>query len=111
MRKIALIALLVAVALGMSCGISFAAENWSKYESGRNNIRLDGYHGQPGYIAFYDGDGNLAGYLFASRDPNTGLVQLIFVSPDAFSTGGLGTQSLEDVSYGNVIDMGTTQVH
>lgn len=110
MRKVPMIALLVVVASVMSCGISYAAEDWSKYESGRDNIRLDGYHGQPGYIAFYDGAGNLAGYLFVSRDPTSGLCQLLFVSPDAFSTGELGTQSLEDVSYSNVITT-TTQSH
>lgn len=52
-------------------GVSFAAD-WSQYESGRNNIRLDGYQGQPGYIAFTDGSGNTLGYVFMST--GSGLV-------------------------------------
>lgn len=47
--------------------IGYAAD-WSKYESGRNNIRLEGYQGQPGYIAFYDSDGSVAGYLWWSKN-------------------------------------------
>ena len=45
------------------CGISYGA-NWAKYESGTNNIRLDGYQGQPGYIAFTDGNGTVLGYIW-----------------------------------------------
>lgn len=108
MRKIVLTFLCIAVAILALAPQVLAAEDWSQYESGRNNIRLDGYHGQPGYISFTDGDGNIAGYLYASRDPTTGLVQLLFVTPGAFSTGGLGSQSLEDATYTGVITT-TTQ--
>jgi hypothetical protein len=45
-----------------------AAEDWSQYESGRDNIRLDGYHSQPGYISFADGNGVVRGYLFADSN-------------------------------------------
>lgn len=40
------------------------AADWSVYESGRNNIRLDGYDSQPGYIAFTGGDNVIRAYLF-----------------------------------------------
>ena len=76
MRKI-LIALLV-----LSCtlpGFVFAAD-WSQYESGRDNIRLDGYQGQPGYIKFTDGDGATVGYVWLDR--NRGLV---WASPEAIT--------------------------
>ena len=63
MRKNLILVLLIVVTLGMSCGISYAAD-WSKYESGRDNIRLHGYQGQPGYIEFQDGSGNITGYLW-----------------------------------------------
>ena len=109
MRKIVLIAFLItAIAILALASQCYAAEDWSQYESGRNNIRLDGYAGQPGYIAFTDGDGNIAGYLYASRDPTTGLVQLLFLTPGAFSSGGLGSQSLEDATYTDVVTT-TTQ--
>lgn len=52
----------------VSLGLSEAAVNWGKYESGRNNIRLDGYKSQPGYIAFTDGDGTVIGYQFVSAN-------------------------------------------
>ena len=45
--------------------VCYAATDWGAFVSGRNNIRLDGYDGQPGYIEFMDGDGNSAGFLFA----------------------------------------------
>ena len=44
------------------------AVDWSQYESGRDNIRLDGYQGQPGYIAFTDGNGTVLGYLWMDVD-------------------------------------------
>ena len=47
---------------------SVFATDWSQYESGRNNIRLDGYDGQPGYIAFTDGNGTTYGYLYCSSN-------------------------------------------
>jgi len=56
------------------------AEDWSKYESGRNNIRLDGYDGQAGYVAFTDGDGTVTGYLWAST---SGSGHLLWVTAGA----------------------------
>lgn len=48
------------------------AVDWSAYESGRNNIRLQGYQSMPGYIAFGDGTGTVLGYVWMS--PTKGLV-------------------------------------
>ena len=48
----------------------FAATDWDEFESGRNNIRLQGYQGQPGYIEFQDGDGNVLGYLYWNETAN-----------------------------------------
>lgn len=107
-NKLFIIASFLAIAILALASQAFAAEDWSQYESGRDNIRLDGYHGQPGYIAFTDGDGNIAGYLYMSRDPTSGVIQLIILSPGAFSTGKLGTQSLEDSDYLNIVTT-TTQ--
>jgi len=60
MKKIIVLTLLM-----MMMGVSvFAASDWDEYESGRNNIRLEGYQGQPGYICFEDGDGNVLGYIY-----------------------------------------------
>ena len=60
MKKIIIFALLFVMA-----GISVVlAADWSQYESGRDNIRLDGYQGQPGYIALTDGSGTVLGYLW-----------------------------------------------
>ena len=42
------------------------AVDWSRFASGRNNIRLDGYQDQPSYISFSDGNGLVEGYLFPS---------------------------------------------
>jgi hypothetical protein len=60
MKKIIVLALL----LGMVAVSSVFATDWSQYESGRDNIRLDGYQGQPGYIAFTDGNGIVRGYVY-----------------------------------------------
>jgi hypothetical protein len=65
MKKNIFIALLLAVAILALATRSFSAD-WSQYESGRDNIRLDGYQSQPGYVAFTDGAGTTKGYLFAS---------------------------------------------
>jgi len=65
-RKFVISILLIA-AFGVFLWIcsSSTAEDWSQYVSGRNNIRLDGYDGQVGYIAFTDGAGTVQGYLWA----------------------------------------------
>lgn len=83
MRKIFVFTLLLM--LVSSC--AYAAD-WSKYESGRDNIRLDGYQGQPGYIEFTDGDGNTAGYMWISDTRG-----LVWSSPDAID---LTTTKLTD---------------
>ena len=67
MKKMIILVLLVFVVAVVSI---FAAEDWSQYESGRDNIRLDGYNSQPGYIAFADGAGTVRGYMFTSTDYN-----------------------------------------
>lgn len=68
--------------------VSFAAENWSNYESGRNNIRLEGYSGQPGYIGFEDGSGNVTGYMFMHSTYG-----LVFISASGWDPT---TQQLDD---------------
>ncbi len=92
MKKNIVIALLVAVAILALATRSFSAD-WSQYESGRDNIRLDGYQGQPGYIAFTDGNGTLRGYLYASANH-----KLIWVSTGDIDLKSekLGSQSGSD---------------
>lgn len=82
MRKIIVLTLLLVLAVP---AVTFAATNWTKYESGTNNVRLDGYQGQPGYIAFGDGNGTIKGYLYYSSDAD----ELVWVTPDGLdmSTG------------------------
>ena len=77
MKKIAIFTLLL-LAISFS---GYATTDWNEFESGRNNIRLDGYQGQPGYISFTDGDGKVLGYLFASPRDSDGVVTLYFLSP------------------------------
>lgn len=48
----------------------FAATDWDEFESGRNNIRLEGYQGQPGYVEYQDGDGNVLGYVYWNETAN-----------------------------------------
>lgn len=97
MRKIVIFTLLLLV-ISFS---GYAAENWKNYESGRNNIRLEGYKGQPGYIAFEDGNGTTLGYLFMSD------AHLVFVSASAWdtSTTKLGSSSL----YGQWLNGSATE--
>lgn len=69
----------------------FAATDWSDFESGRNNVRLDGYDGQPGYIAFTDGSGTVTGYLWMGLDSSTEVLR--YCSADAID---LTTTKLSD---------------
>lgn len=85
MGKIIVFALLLAMVL---LPASVYAADWSEYESGRNNIRLDGYKSMPGYIVFYDGDGNIQGYIWMSPDRG-----LLWCSPGAID---LTTTKLSD---------------
>jgi len=57
--------IVVLLLIGTFCfaGLAYGAD-WSKYESGTNNVRVDGYQGQPGYIAFTDGNGTVLGYIW-----------------------------------------------
>lgn len=71
------------------------AADWSDYESGRNNINLQGYQGQTGYIRFEDGNGNTTGYFWIGAD---GLPR--YCSKDAID---LTTTKLTD-AIGVIID-------
>ena len=68
------------------------AADWSKYDTGFDNVRVDGYGGQPGYIAFTNGSGTIVGYLYMSTDN-----KLYFVTDGAItlSTTQLGSQGGE----------------
>ena len=66
MKKLIFSLFFAALLLISFSGVSHAAMDWSRFESGRDNIRLDGYKSQPGYISFTDGDGNVVGYVFVS---------------------------------------------
>ena len=80
--------IVVLLLIGTFCfaGIAFGA-NWSKYESGTNNVRVDGYQGQPGYIAFEDGNGTVKGYLYFNETAG----ELYWVTPDGLAMTS-GTQ-------------------
>jgi len=65
MKKIFVFILLLVMGVCLSSTAVMAAD-WSAYESGRNNISLIGYRGQPGYIAFGDGDGGILGLVWMS---------------------------------------------
>ena len=69
-----------ALLIGLVSIANLYAADWSQYESGRNNIRLDGYQAQPGYIKFTNGDGATVGYVWLDR--NRGLV---WCSPEALT--------------------------
>jgi len=89
MKKIIVLTLLMALCF---TPLVYSATNWSKFESGRNNIRLDGYDGQPGYIAFTDGSGTVTGYLWMGLDGATQVLR--YCSADAID---LTTTKLSDV--------------
>lgn len=88
MKKYIVIALFLGLAVFALASQSYATD-WSQYESGRDNIRLDGYDSQPGYIAFTNGNGTTYGYLYCSSD-----YKLYFASTGAItlSTTKLSTQ-------------------
>ena len=99
MKKYTLIVLLMAIAILALASQGYAAD-WSQYESGTNNIRLDGYQGQPGYIKFTNGNGTTIGYFWLDR--NRGLV---WCSPEAIThtttklTNALGVPVSTAYSY------------
>ena len=92
MKKIVTITVVLMVAAASVLFLAYAAENWRNYESNRNNIQLDGYLSQPGYIAFTDGDGNVIGYLYACTDgfPNG---RLYWAGAGIANTTQIGSQS------------------
>ena len=61
---------------------TIAATDWDEFESGRDNVRLDGYQGQPGYMAFTDGSGNTEGYIYWNDVAD----ELYVVTASAFDT-------------------------
>jgi len=81
--------IVVLLLIGTFCitGVAFGA-NWSKYESGTNNVRVDGYQGQPGYIAFADGNGTVLGYLWFNSNG-----EVVYCTKDAID---LTTTKLHD---------------
>lgn len=89
MKRIIILALLISI---ISVSSALAAD-WSQYESGRSNIRLDGYDGQTGYIKFMDGNGNINGILWIS---SSGLLKV--VTPGALDL--TTTKLLEDAGVG-----------
>ena len=68
------------------------AADWSKYDTGHASIRLEGYQTQPGYVAFYDDNGTVRGYLYAHSDG-----KLYWASPTytTLSTEKLGSNGGE----------------
>jgi hypothetical protein len=94
--------IVVLLLIGTFCfaGLAFGAD-WSKYESGTNNVRVDGYQGQPGYINFTNGNGTNCGYLYADYDELVGDYRLIWVTPSSID---LNTTKLSDY-YGVKLDM------
>lgn len=98
MKKIIIFTLLVMFVIASSA----YAVDWSKYESGRNNIRLEGYNGQTGYIEFQDGDGNINGYLWIDSQ---GVLRIGTPSVLDFTT----TKLDEDSTLGVVVGSQTYQ--
>ena len=82
------------------------AVDWSQYESGRDNIRLDGYQTQPGYIAFTNGDGTVLGYLFASTQVSDGSYHLYWVSSGAIDlkTQKMGSSLTDSTELYDLLD-------
>lgn len=87
MKKLILV-LLISTLLALNA----YAVDWSQYESGRNNINLQGYKTQPGYIEFQDGSGNITGYLWMGYDGSIPVLR--YCSADAID---LTTTKLSDV--------------
>ena len=92
MKKLIMLLLALMFVFTSTC---FAAD-WSKYESGRNNIRLSGYQSQPGYIAFEDGDGTVLGYMWMSTGKG-----LVWCSATSGTSYTLGSNS-EDYQHGMI---------
>ena len=80
---------------------AFAATKWDEFESGRDNIRLEGYQGQPGYIQFQDGSGTKTIILYWNKEYD----ELFVLSPDERDiTLPIGTASATGTNVGVPID-------
>src|SRR3990167_11516479 len=98
MRKIIVLTLLFVVVVPV---LVFAATDWSAFESGRDNIRLEGYQGQPGYIQFQDGSGTKTIILYWNKEYD----ELFVLSPDERDiTLPIGTASATGTNVGVPID-------
>lgn len=72
-RKIVIFSLCLILLIGFSFCISNSySADWSQYESGRNNVYVEGYDGQPGYVGFGDGSGTQGAIIWF--DPARGMV-------------------------------------
>ena len=91
MRKIFVFTLLL-----MMITSSAYAVDWSKYESGSDTIRLEGYQGLTGYIEFQDGNGNINGYVWVDSSN-----RLKICSPGALDL--TTTKLTEDATIGVVV--------
>lgn len=85
MKKLIVLTLLMLIAMPV-----FAATDWDEFESGRDNIRLDGYQGQPGYIQFADGSGTNTAIIYWNATAG----EFYALTPDERDTAvSLGTPS------------------
>jgi len=83
------------------------AADWSQFESIRNNVRVEGYHSMPGYIAFGDGDGSVYAIMWMS--PGKGLVWCSVGNGTSYTAGnnpgdttnGVGVINLKDTKLTN----------
>lgn len=96
MKKIAILTFLLCLLGGLYVFEVRGATDWDEFESGRNNIRLDGYDGQPGYIRFIDQAGNTSGFLFGSSDDNLYWIEIddITVGTNKIGEAGLTYEKL-----------------
>ena len=93
-KLVILLLLLMMIFVGSNV---YSATDWSQFESNRNNIGLDGFDGQPGYIKFTDGDGTTIGYLYASSNS----LYWATVGDISLSTTKLGDQTTAPTKVDN----------
>jgi len=84
MKKVIILTLLLVFGIA---SVGYCATNWSKFENKGNNLAVQGYQGQPGYIAFEDGNGTVKGYLYFNETAG----ELYWVTPDGLAMTS-GTQ-------------------
>jgi len=90
------ISVLLMVVLVLCFGSNVLALDWSVYSSNRNNIRLDGYDSQPGYIAFTGGDGVTRGYLFMNEEGRLHILPLVSSGEETTGAFDLTTTKITD---------------